>query len=186
MIKTLIAVTLAIFATVSSAEGFGGIEYNYVSGLKTQKGTNSNGATVTLGTTVLPATAVDLNAQFERTNNNAATANRFEIGVTQTYAIANFTPYVRAAIGEQYFTGSQHGYWAVEPGVRVAVNKDWNVGIGYRYRDAFRDNVAFKSNTARLSAEYALNKSSALTVGYDRSYGDATNYGINAGYTFKF
>lgn len=189
MKKFVIASILALTAGIASAQSFGGIEYNYRDGVGIDKGTDQQGATLTLGTTVAKDTTVDLKSIFRRTDGTGATGNRLEAGLTHTMNVSNnLAGYTRVAIGEKFNSGvtSDFSYYSIEPGIKYQVAPSLGVKVGYRYRNGFSSSDNYQTNTLRLGSEYSLNKTSSLTVGYDRSYKDQEFNGVNVGYNFKF
>ncbi len=188
MKKFVIATVLALTAGLASAQGnFGGIEYNYREGYGADKGTDQNGYTLTLGTSVAKDTTVDLKSVFRRTDGSGDITNRLEAGLTRNLDIGNgFAGYGRVAIGEKWNEGTNFSYYSIEPGVKYAVTPSLGVKVGYRYRDSFADNKDYQSNTLRLGADYAVGKNSSVSIGYDRFYKDQEFNGLNLGYNIKF
>ena len=188
----LLAAILATFSATTFAEGnYAHVQYT----LRDTVGSNSNdtnrqGANFTFGTTVSPGVVLDINNQFrtERLNSDTGSnSNRLEVGVTKQLDLINgISVYGRGALGQKFATSEDHTYYSVEGGVKTQLTSALNVKAGYRYRDSFNDSYFDKTNTIRLGAEYALNKTSALTLGIDRAYGDSEFIGYNAGYIVKF
>ena len=187
MFKKLLALTFVLVSGAAMAGGFGGVEYNYVDGIGASKGVTSNGYTVTLGTNVAPSTAVELKTSFARVDSVGSTGNALEAGITQSYGLGNgITAYARGALGKLWTNGADLTYYSVEPGLKYAATPALTLSAGYRFRDSTNSDKVFKTNTVRLGGEYALSKTSAITVGYDRYYGDTEANGLNVGYAFKF
>lgn len=187
MKKIIVTTALLLAASVASAQNFGGIEYNYRDGYGSDKGTEQNGYTLTLGTAVAKNTDVDLKTVFRRTDGSGDISNRLEVGLTQKYDLGGgFSAYARGAVGERWSNGDNFSYYSIEPGVKYAVTPALGVKVGYRYRDSFGDNNDFQTNTLRLGAEYAVTKNGSIAVGYDRFYKDSQYNGLNVGYNFKF
>ena len=67
-----------------------------------------------------------------------------------------------------------------------AVTGDLALKAGVRFRDAFNDANNDSTRTYRLGAEYALDKNQTLSVGFDRSLGNAEFNAFSAGYGIKF
>ena len=188
-------ILLAVLLTVSTgayAEGnFAHIQYAFRDTVASNsEDTNRQGVNFTFGTTVYPGIVLDVNNQFrtERLNSdNGSSSNRLEAGVTKLLQLTDtVSVYGRGAIGQKFATSEDHTYYSVEGGVKTQVTSALNVKAGYRYRDAYSESYNDKTNTIRLGAEYALNKTSALTLGIDRAYGDSEFIGYNLGYVVKF
>lgn len=187
----LLAVLLAI-STGAYAEGnFAHIQYTFRDTVASNSDdVNRQGANFTFGTTVSPGVVLDINNQFrtERLNSDTgSSSNRLEAGVTKQFDLTNnVAVYGRGALGQKFASDEDHTYYSVEGGVRTQLTSALNVRAGYRFRDSFSDSYFDKTNTIRLGAEYALNKTSALTLGVDRAYGDSEFIGYNAGYVVRF
>ena len=187
----LFAALLAVSTSVMAEGNFAHIQYAFRDTVASNSDdTNRQGANFTFGTTVYPGVVLDINNQFrtERLNSeNGSSSNRLEAGVTKVIDLTNdVAVYGRGAIGQKFATSEDHTYYSVEGGVRTQVTSALNLRAGYRFRDAYSNTYADKTNTIRLGAEYALNKTSALTLGIDRAYGDSEFIGYNAGYVVKF
>jgi hypothetical protein len=184
--KKLIAMALFLAAGTAFAQGFGAVEYSSRDGVD---GTaDSNAVKVTIGKQFTESVSGDLSSRFAKedgTNSNNST--RLEAGVTGTYQLGSgFKFYTRGAVGERYSPSDNFAYYSVEPGVRYSVNNALTVKAGYRFRDAFTSSNNDLTRTYRLGAEYALNKSYSLGVGYDRVRGDSDFNAVNATVGFKF
>jgi hypothetical protein len=151
---------------------------------------NRQGANFTFGKTVKPGITLDAGSQFrtERLNNNQGqNTNRLEVGATGTYGVLNNVElYTRGAMGQKFTQDEDHAYYSIESGAKMSLTPVWAVKAGYRYRDSFDNSYSDRTNTIRLGTEYALDKTSSLTLGVDRAYGDSDFVGVNAGYQIKF
>ena len=192
MTRSILLAVLLAMSTGAYAEGnFAHIQYAFRDTVASNSDdTNRQGANFTFGTTVSPGVVLDVNNQFrtERLNSDTgSSSNRLEAGVTSQLNLTNdIAVYGRGALGQKFATSEDHTYYSVEGGVKTQLTSALNVRAGYRFRDSFNDSVFDKTNTIRLGAEYALNKTSALTLGIDRAYGDSEFIGYNAGYVVKF
>lgn len=192
MKKSILLAALLTMSTSVFAEGnFAHIQYAFRDTVGSNSDdTNRQGVNFTFGTTVYPGIVLDVNNQFrtERLNSdNGSSSNRLEAGVTKLLQLTDtVSVYGRGAIGQKFATSEDHTYYSVEGGVKTQVTSALNVRAGYRFRDAYSESYNDKTNTIRLGAEYALNKTSALTLGIDRAYGDSEFIGYNAGYLVKF
>lgn len=192
MTRSILLAALLTMSTSVFAEGnFAHIQYTFRDTVASNsEDPNRQGANFTFGTTVYPGIVLDVNNQFrtERLNtDNGSNSNRLEVGVTKVFEVTNdVAVYGRGAIGQKFATSEDHTYYSVEGGVRTQLTSALNVRAGYRFRDAYSESYNDKTNTIRLGAEYALNKTSALTLGIDRAYGDSEFIGYNLGYVVKF
>lgn len=192
MNKGILLAALLAVSTGAYAEGdFAHIQYTFRDTVASNSDdTNRQGANFTFGTTVAPGIVLDVNNQFrtERLNSNeGSSSNRLEAGLTSQLNLTDdIAVYGRGAVGQKFATSEDHTYYSVEGGVKTQLTSALNVRAGYRFRDAFNDSVFDKTNTVRLGAEYALNKTNVITLGLDRAYGDSEFIGYNLGYLVKF
>lgn len=186
-IITAVLAVAALGATAAQAEdlkNFGKVEYAF----RDYEGSaNKNGANITLGREVAPGIKLDGKVEFRHENGSEKISNRAEVGATYTYALlTNTNVFVRGAVGEKFTDGDSYSYYVVEPGVKLALNKEWAVVSSYRFRDAFNDGRAEETHRAKIGAEYALTKTTVLTADVARSWGDSQYNSVNVGYGFKF
>jgi len=123
------------------------------------------------------------NAQTEGTN---ALSTRLEAGATVNGPVGL---YARAAVGQKYSNTTDFTYYSIEPGVAVAVPGVAGVTakVGYRFRSAFDSTQNNdQTHTARYAVSYALNKSDAVTLKYDRVNGDNNQKIVAVAYTVGF
>lgn len=123
------------------------------------------------------------NAQTEGTN---ALSTRLEAGATVNGPVGL---YARAAVGQKYSNTTDFTYYSIEPGIAVAVPGVAGVTakVGYRFRSAFDSTQNNdQTHTARYAVSYALNKSDAVTVKYDRVNGDSNQKIVAVAYTVGF
>jgi hypothetical protein len=187
----LLAALLAVSTSVMAEGNFAHIQYAFRDTVSSNsQDPNRQGVNFTFGTKVYPGVTLDINNQFrtERLNSDTgSSSNRLEAGLTGQFdVLKDVAVYGRGALGQKFATSEDHTYYSLEGGVKTQVTPDLNVRVAYRFRDSFNDTYADKTNTIRLGAEYALNKTSALTLGIDRAYGDSEFIGYNAGYVVKF
>jgi hypothetical protein len=123
------------------------------------------------------------NAQTEGTN---ALSTRLEAGATVAGPIGL---YARAAVGQKYSNTTDFTYYSVEPGIAAAVPgvAGLTAKFGYRFRSAFDSTQNNdQTHTARYALSYALNKSDAVTLKYDRVNGDNNQKIVAVAYTVGF
>lgn len=149
---------------------------------------NRNGVNLTVGRNVAPGIVLDGGVQFRTENGEAGRdSTRLEAGATyQRNLTQNVAFYTRGALGYKLTDADDSTYYSVEPGLNFHVTQPLHVRVGYRYRDAFNNDIFDKTNTVRVGAEYALDKTQAVTLGIDRAYGDSEFLGVNVGYAVKF
>ena len=177
---------------------------------------NRQGVNLTVGRNIGYGITLDANTQFRSENGSGGNdTTRLETGATFQLPVTNdISLYTRGAIGYKFVDGQEtntvtvksgHGhhartttynvvgednddftYYSVEPGVKLQLTSALNVRAGYRYRTAFNDSINDKTNTVRVGAEYALDKTQSVTLGVDRAYGDSEFIGVNVGYAVKF
>lgn len=185
------ALLSATTLTWAAPDNFAHIQYAFRDTVSSNSGdTNRQGVNFTFGTKVAPGIVLDVNNQFrtERLNSDeGSSSNRLEAGLTGSLGITDdVSVYGRGAVGQKFATSEDHTYYSLEVGAKSQLTSALAVKAGYRFRDAFNDSVFDKTNTIRLGAEYALNKTSVITLGLDRAYGDSEFIGYNLGYLVKF
>ncbi len=194
MKKTLLALTLALASTFAMAEdNFVHVQYTFRDTIGSNQGdTNRQGINLTLGRNINQNWQVDIGEQFrtEKFNEDKGAGNnttRLEAGTTYTQPLNNmFSLYTRGAVGYKLTADQDHSYYSVESGANIHVTEPLTLRVGYRYRDSFSQEYFDKTNTVRLGAQYALNKTSFLSAGVDRAYGDSEFLGVNLGYGVRF
>ena len=190
MKKIVIATVLALTAGLASAQGnFGGIEYNYREGYGADKGTDQNGYTLTLGTSVAKDTTVDLKSVFRRTDGSGDITNRLEAGLTRNLDIGNgFAGYGRVAIGEKWNEGTNFSYYSIEPSVVIPVpSTKLSTELGWRYRNAYDSAAnADETRTWRAGIKYNLSKEHTVGLRYDNVRGDTNQNVVAVNYSRNF
>jgi hypothetical protein len=110
------------------------------------------------------------NTQTDKTN---ALSTRLETGLTATQPLfGSVSGYVRAAAGQKFKNTEATGYYSVEPGVTAPLTEKLSARFGYRFRQATSDAIADTTHTARVGLSYALTKTDAVGVRFDRVRGD--------------
>lgn len=182
--------SIALFmVSISSAmaDSFGSIEYNFRDGVGQNDGTRVNGYSLNLGTYLTETTSVDVSSKFRQDNSTSDTNTRLEVGLTQYLPVAGWLKlYGRGAVGTRFDNADDFNYWSVEGGGVVPISQNWSVKLGYRYRDAMEQDIAYETDTIRASLTYAVSENASVFLGYDRFRGDSDMNGVNLGYAFKF
>lgn len=199
MKQTLIAAVLATAAFAAQAaqpltpskepNSFVHGQYTFRDGIAGDSdAANRNGINLTVGRNIGYGITLDGGVQVRNENgSNGRDTTRLETGATYQFGLTkDIAFYTRGAVGYKLTDQEDSTYYSVEPGINVHVTQPLHIRVGYRYRDAFNDNIFDKTNTVRVGAEYALNKTNTLTFGVDRAYGDSEFLGINVGYAVKF
>lgn len=196
MNQTLIAAVLAASAItaqaaqpVTATDSFVHGQYVYRDSIAGQSDDpNRQGVNLTVGRNVGYGVTLDGGLQVRNENgSNGRDTTRLETGATYQYGLTqDIALYTRGALGYKLTDQEDSTYYSVEPGVKFQLTQPLNVRVAYRYRTAFADSIADKTNTLRVSTEYALNKTQVVTFGVDRFYGDSETLGVNAGYVVKF
>ena len=184
----LVALASLSIGSAVAADGlnFGKLDYTFRDYDGT--GSNRNGAEITLGRQIVPGFVVDGRAELLVTNGSENTANRLEAGASILAPLtSDITGFVRGAVGERFVSGDRYSYYSVEPGVSVALNKEWGVNTSYRFRDSFSSNtVGAESHLFRVGTSYALTENTSVTASIGRVWGDEQYNVVNVGYGFKF
>jgi opacity protein-like surface antigen len=188
--KKLVMLALVALSGAAFAGGFGSVDYTAANGVNGN--TDSNLVRVMVGTDVTDSIKVDV-SQLQKTadSGNAIKIDRTELAGTYSTPIATgLTGYVRAGIGEKYFTksDSNFSYYTVEPGVKYAVTPNLTAKVGYRYRAAMDSANSDTTRTWRTGLEYAVTKNYSVNVGYDQSRGLAneTSNNVSVGLGVRF
>ena len=187
--KKFILAALLLISSFAQAESFVHGQYTFRDTIAGQAGEpNRQGVNLTVGNKLDNGITLDAGVQVRNENGSqGADTNRLEAGATYQLPVTqDIALYTRGAVGYKLTDTADYTYYSVEPGVRLQVTQPLAVRVGYRYRDSFSDTYFDKTNTVRLGAEYALNKTNALTLGIDRAYGDSEFLGVNLGYAVKF
>ena len=188
MKKSLIATLIAglAFSTVALAESsyikLEGVHYNY-----TNQPNDKNGFNLQVGTEVGNGIKLDVKNEFRVTETSHKTSNRLELGATYEAKVWDkLSASLRGSVGEKYADDTNYGYYAIEPGLSYAINDGLKLKASYRYRDAFSDNQADRSNTYKIGADYDLTKSAYLTGSLGRTTGDTEYTSIQGGVGIRF
>jgi hypothetical protein len=120
------------------------------------------------------------NAQTEGTN---ALSTRLEAGATVSGPVGL---YARAAIGQKYSNTADFNYYSVEPGITAPIGMGLTGKVGYRWRSAVDSANNDQTHTMRYAVSYALNKTDAIAVKYDRVQGDSNQKVVAVAYTVGF
>lgn len=194
MKKYMLAVALLLGSFVAQAEdNFAHLQYTLRDTVAGDQGNpNRQGVNVTFGHNFNKNWQVDIGEQFrtEKFNEKDGAGNnttRLEAGATYTQPVNDLLSlYTRGAVGYKLTANQDFSYYSLESGVNLHVVEPLTVRVGYRYRDSFSQEYFDKTNTVRVSAQYALNKTSFLSAGIDRAYGDSQFLGVNLGYGVRF
>ena len=189
MKKLVLVAAMLLATTFAQAESFVHGQYTFRDTIAGQAGEpNRQGVNLTVGNKLDNGITLDAGVQVRSQNGETGSnTTRLETGASYQLPVSqDFAIYTRGAVGYKLTDADDFGYYSIEPGVKWQVAQPLNVGVGYRYRDAFSDANKDKTNTVRLGAEYALAKDKTITLGLDRSYGDSEFLGLNVGYAVKF
>ena len=193
MKKLVLVLALLASFNAFAEDNFAHIQYTFRDTIAGDQGnTNRQGINLTFGRNITNNWQVDIGEQFrtEKFNEDKGAGNnttRLEAGTTYTQPLNNmFSLYTRGAIGYKLTADQDYSYYSVESGANIHVIEPLTLRVGYRYRDSFSQEYFDKTNTVRLGAQYALNKTSFLSAGIDRAYGDSQFLGVNLGYGVHF
>lgn len=184
--KKLVLLAAMLATTSAFAQGFGSIEYGSRDGVNGNP--DSNAVKITLGSKINDNVSVDLSSRFAKQDGTSSNnTTRLEAGVTGTMPVASgFSVYTRGAVGERFTSTGNDSYYAIEPGVKYAINPALTAKVGYRYRDAFNSANNDLTRTWRFGAEYSLNKTYSVGLGYDRVRVDSEFNAITVNAGMKF
>jgi hypothetical protein len=122
-----------------------------------------------------------------------ASTNRVETGLTYNYRLTDYPLKLtfRTAVGEKTSSSStassQSAYYAFTPGALYSFGSGIDVGVSYRYRDAFNTaSYADRSNTMSYALAYHLTKKDRIAVVYSNQTMDGANKQTVLAYTRKF
>lgn len=180
----LIAALLA--SSTAFAGGFGAIEYSNRSGVN--GASDADAIKLTVGTEVTKGVVADISLR-QKTDGSTKDLKDTRLEGGLTFAVdsfGGFTPYLRTAVGEKFKTSENYSYYSFEPGVKYAVNNDFSLKLGWRYRDAFNTDNADQTRSWRVGANYNLTKTYSVGLGYDRVRGDSEYNAINIALGMKF
>lgn len=194
MKKLVLAAVLTVASFSALAEdNFVHLQYALRDTIAGDQGqTNRQGINFTLGHNINKNWQVDIGEQFrtEKFNEDNGAGNnttRFEAGATYTQPLNDtFSVYTRGALGYKLTANQDHTYFSTETGANIHLIEPLTIRVGYRYRDSFSQEYFDKTNTVRLGAQYAINKTSFVSAGIDRFYGDSQVMGYNLGYGVRF
>ena len=208
--KKIIALTLALMATSAlAAENlanrtgvFGGVDYNYLSGVGKNSDESANGYGLTLGGSPLKWLDLELRNEFSMINlggdssfldfsGYTASNNQLEGAATAYYGINNvFGVYGRAAVGQNWADNlTDFTYGSIEPGVYFTPKgqrDNSKINLGYRYRGSFDNDVAYNTNSVVLGGEYAFNDRDSIIGRYEYVDGDQEFNVFRIGYLAHF
>lgn len=180
--KKAIFLALTLFVSVAQADGYSSVRGEYRPG---RNGTqDSEAASITVGKNINQYIDGELHARIK--SNDDTNNTRVEGAVIGKLPLTDEVSfYTRGAVGEKFDGSNNDAYWSVEPDIRALVTSALTAKAGLRFRDAF-DNSSDSTRTYRVGADYALDKTSVVTLGYDRSYGDSEFDAVNVGYGVKY
>lgn len=123
-------------------------------------------------------------------DSNNALSNRVEVGLSHPFSIPSvsfLTANMRVATGWKQVSGRETTtYYVIEPSVTAPIGTNFDVRVGYRWRQAYDSSVADDSTTTRLSASYKITKKDRIALNYDISRGDGANKQTALVYTRAF
>ncbi len=182
--KILIATTL-----VASTSVFAQSSVTITSGNQAATtGVDSSIINVSAKTRLFGQTDADVGILTTRAETTDKLTNRYELGLTQNMPIdgTGLSFSLRGAVGQKAVSTSQpFNYHSVEPAVTAKVGAV-TAKLGYRWRDAFNNVNADKSETTRFAITYDLTKKDKIGVGYDILRGDGANKSTTVAYTRNF
>lgn len=191
----------AILALATSASAFaqGGVQFEFERE-RGEKAPNTMSNTVKVAPYVKLDNGVKLDIQFgasrddgQVSGNNNALENTVEARAQKMF---NITPSlkagVRVGIG-QVFNGENtagktvdFGYYTITPKAEYAITENLSALASWRFRDAFNNDVAYTTRTAKAGLGYALTKKDTVEVQYFQKRGDSNVNGIELAYGRSF
>ena len=131
---------------------------------------------------------VDVKTQVQSTDNTRTTSANIEPRIKYNYKVGmtDLTVWGRLGLGEKIQDGGNFGYYTIEPGVSYSLTKDIKLSVSDRYRDAFADNHAYRTNTIYAGTTYDVNSFDTLGLKLYRKYGDTESNGVEFNYTRWF
>lgn len=188
--KRLNAVVMGLSLAMSApvfADSFASVAYNFRDGVGQDDGTRINGYELRLGTDIAENTSVDLGSVFRTTEGVSDTQVRAELGLTQTLPLRDTLGlYARLTLGNEFTDADDFAYYSAEAGATVRFCESWRASLGYRYRDAAEQDIAFETQTIRAQVSRSLTQNSEVFLGYDRFAGDFDGNGVNLGFRVNF
>jgi len=182
--KKLLATAILGLASVTVMAGSATVEYSNVEGVNGAK--NGTGYLVNWSDSITKNLDGGFQMTTAQTDGTNAVSTRVEVNLTPKYDLGMATAYFKGTYGTKLNSSGTTDYYAVEPGVIVPLNDKFSVRAGYRYRAAFDDKIADTTRTERLGVTYALTKTDAFTIRYDRQRGDNNQNSWNFAYTRGF
>ena len=187
MKKTILASLVAILAAGSAVAGTS-VSVGYGQVEATATGAQSHRLNLGVKTTVGNALSADFGVSSTRNDATGALSQRTEVGVTApVFSAGIFSGSVRGATGAKMVSGSDTTYYySVQPTVSVKLGESLTASAGYRFRDAYANDVADRSHATRLGVSYALTKADSIGLSYDKVRGDGAEKAVTVGYTRSF
>jgi len=193
MIKHLVLTTALISAPVY-ANIFTGIDYTYYNGVGKTSDYSANAYSLNFGGKVyedkLNSILLDVRTEFQDVKDTDTSVNQLEGGASYFYKMnSDWNVGGRVGLGSNWVADvvkSDFQYYSVQPEVKYAPAKDYNVGIAYRFRDSFDTQDNYQTSTFRLNGEYAFNPHNSVVAGYDYSVGDIEYNAFKVGYLARF
>lgn len=186
MKKTILASLVALLATTAAHAG----SVSVSGAVAEANGTGVQSHRYTFGykDTIAPGFVGDVSISNTSNDTTNALSNRTEAGVTaDLFSASKLGANVRVATGAKMVSGSNTTYYySVEPGVSYKITDNLSARVAYRFRDAYANDVADRSNSNRASLTYALSKSNTVSVGYDKVRGDGAEKAVSIGLSHAF
>lgn len=187
MKKILIALSILVAsATVMAQDNVVQLGYKYQDTNK-NSGSDAQGYNFLLGTNLNKNFGADVASESFFTNGNGSNFTRLESGLTgKTEVLPKLTAFTRVAVGQKWIPGSNFAYYSVEPGVKYGLTDSLTLKASFRFRNSFDSADKDLSRTETIGAEYSLNKSQYVGVGFAHITGDGlqngnqflANYGV--------
>ena len=183
--KLLVATSLVAFSAMASAQSSVTATYGVQSLVPSD--VQNHVVNFSAKTAVTKGIAVDAGIYTTTADVANTITNRYELGVSGGFSInPAVTTDLRVATGMKAKSGSQDfSYYSVEPGINAKYG-NVTARVAYRYRDAFNEVNADRSNTMRYSVGYNVTKQDKVTLGWDNVSGDGANKTTTVAYTRSF
>jgi hypothetical protein len=182
--KKLLVTAILGLASLTTMAGTATVERSDAEGVNGAK--NSSGYMVNWNENITKTLDGGFQMSTAQTDGTNSVSTRVEASLTPRFNLGFASGYIKGSVGLKLNSSGSTEFYAVEPGVIVPLGGGFSTRIGYRYRAAFNSAIADTTETARVGVTYALTKTDALTVRFDRMRGDSEQNSWNLAYTRRF
>lgn len=136
-----------------------------------KKPVNINTTIYSLNSSYSLPSGIRFGGTLQKAYTAGAEENRTELSTGYSKTLGRFTPYAEVLFGRRDLNRDMD-YTAVSAGVRYELNDKVYTNARYRYRDSYKDDRSWKTDTYSIGLGTHINKTTSLEVGIASTDGD--------------